>query len=238
MFRKFAVIVLLFSVLSCAKSRASNEPAQETIIEPFYADLYYILNNADPFLYILVDKERALSSDYEPEDLVVLRNASYRVNRNDLSLREIAANSLEEMAAAALADGITLVVSSTYRSYSYQAQVYERWVGQLGRAQADRVSARPGHSQHQLGLVVDFGSITNDFAQTPQGRWVEANASRFGWSLSYPQGYEEITGYSWESWHYRYVGRDLAHFIDTYFNGIQQHALLFLHTHLNEQILP
>ncbi|MCL2044365.1 MAG: M15 family metallopeptidase [Treponema sp.] len=191
------------------------------------------LNNSlqgDHFLRILVDKQNALPHGYAPTDIVPLRNGgSYQVSRNDLSLRRVAAAALEEMAAAARADGITLVVASSYRSFDYQTQVYNRYVNQMGQAAADRISARPGHSQHQLGMVVDFGPIDNSFAQSPAGRWVAANASRFGWSLSYPQNFETITGYSWESWHYRYVGRNLAAFIDRYFEGIQQHALRFIH---------
>jgi D-alanyl-D-alanine carboxypeptidase len=99
----------------------------------------------------------------------------------------------------------------------------------MGQEAADRESARPGHSQHQTGLVVDFGSIDDSFAATAAGRWITANASRFGWSLSYPNGYEDVTGYRWESWHYRYVGREIAAFINNYFDGIQQYALRFMY---------
>jgi D-alanyl-D-alanine carboxypeptidase len=198
----------------------------------FILDLFTILQN-DPYLWILVDKEHSLAADYEPEDLVELTNSSYRVNRAGLMLRRAAAVSLEAMGAAARNEGLTLLASSAYRSYDHQAQVYERNVRQMGQEAADRVSARPGHSQHQLGLALDFGSITDEFAQTPEGIWLAANASRFGWSLSYPEGYEEITGYRWESWHYRYVGIELAEFINNYFGGIQQYALRFLHEWVN-----
>jgi D-alanyl-D-alanine carboxypeptidase len=194
----------------------------------FILDLFGIMQD-DPYLWILVDKEHSLPENYEPDDLVELTNGSYRVNRDGLLLRSAAAASLEEMAAAAGSEGLTLTASSTYRTYSYQVQVYERNVREMGREAADRESARPGHSQHQLGLVVDFGSITDAFAKTAEGRWLAANASRFGWSLSYPEDCEEITGYRWESWHYRYTGRELAEFIDSYFDGIQQYALRFLH---------
>jgi len=188
-----------------------------------------IILQEDPFLWMLIDKKHALPENYEPGDLVKLAKGSYRVGRDGLFLRSAAAASLEEMAAAAKSEKLTLTVSSTYRTYVYQVNVYNRKVKAAGQQAADRVSARPGHSQHQLGLTIDFGSITNAFAQTTEGRWLAANASRFGWSLSYPQGYEEITGYSWESWHYRYTGKELAKFIDTYFEGIQQYALRFLH---------
>jgi LAS superfamily LD-carboxypeptidase LdcB len=136
---------------------------------------------------------------------------------------------LEKMAAAAKTSGLTLVVSSAYRSYQYQIGSFERWTGRLGLKEAERVSARAGHSQHQLGLVVDFGSLNNNFADSAMGKWVAANAARYGFSLSYPRGYEHISGYAWESWHYRYVGADLVGFINSWFDGIQQYALRFIH---------
>jgi D-alanyl-D-alanine carboxypeptidase len=194
----------------------------------FILELFTILQT-DPYLWILLDKEHPLSEDYEPDDLVELRGGSYRANRADLLLRREAAESLEAMAAAARGEGVTLLASSAYRSHGYQVQLYQRYVREIGQEEADRISARPGHSQHQLGLVIDFGSIDDSFAQTAESRWLTANASRFGWSLSYPRGYEDVTGYSWESWHYRYVGIELAEFIDSYFDGIQQYALRFIH---------
>jgi len=181
------------------------------------------------YLWILLDKQHPIDESYVPSDLVKLENSSFLVNRNDLFLRKEAFDSLSQMASLVKAQGFTLVVSSAYRSYKYQEDLYNRYVSQMGRSEADRVSARAGHSQHQLGFVVDFGSITNSFASTNESRWLSVNASRFGWSLSYPNGYEHITGYRWESWHYRYVGKEVAAFIDTYFNGIQQYALQFIH---------
>jgi D-alanyl-D-alanine carboxypeptidase len=194
----------------------------------FILDLLTCLKG-DPFLRRLVDKSHALPEAYEPDDLVELVPGSYELGRRGLLLRRPAAEALERMAAAARADGVVLVASSTYRSYAYQVEVYNRNVRELGQAGADRESARPGYSQHQTGLAVDFGSIDDSFAQTRAGRWILEHGSRFGWSLSFPDGYEDITGYRWESWHYRYVGEDLAAFIDTWFGGIQQYALQFIH---------
>jgi D-alanyl-D-alanine carboxypeptidase len=196
----------------------------------FLSSLEGILQNGDPYLRMLVDKQHALPEGYEADDLIELRYQSYRAGITDvMMLRAKAETALEEMAAAAKAEGISLTVSSAYRSYQYQIGSFDRWTARLGLTEAERVSARPGKSQHQLGLVVDFGSITNEFADTAAGKWVKANASRFGWSISFPRGYEALTGYAWESWHYRYVGRDLASFIDTWFDGIQQYALYFIH---------
>jgi len=212
-----------------------NAELPETLVERILAETPHFLAElrvcleGDRHLWELVDKQHSLAHDYIPPDLVPLADGSYRVNRAGLMLRNAAVVSLEEMAAAARADGVTLLASSAYRSYDYQEQVYNRLVRQMGQAAADRESARPGHSQHQTGLALDFGSIDDSFAQTPAGRWMAANASRFGWSLSYPDGYEAVTGYRWESWHYRYVGRNLAAFIDRYFGGIQQYALRFMY---------
>jgi D-alanyl-D-alanine carboxypeptidase len=203
------------------KSAAAASPV-------FMADLSACLEG-DRHLRALVDKQHSLPPGYAPSDLVTLTEGSYRVSRGGLTLRRVAATALDEMAKASRADGVILVASSTYRSYDYQVQVYDRNVREMGQEAADRESARPGHSQHQTGLVVDFGSIDDSFAATAAGRWMTANASRFGWSLSYPNGYEEVTGYRWESWHYRYVGKGLAAFIDNYFDGIQQYALRFIH---------
>jgi len=182
----------------------------------------------DPRLLARVDKERALPADYEPTDLVFLTEYPFALSRKDLRLRKPAAEAAREMDAAAKADGVILVFSSAYRSYAYQSEVYERNVRQDGQAAADRVSARPGQSQHQLGTVVDFGAIENTFAETKAGRWMTANAARFGFSLSYPKGAEELTGYSWESWHFRYIGKDAAALQDEFFGGMQQYLMLFL----------
>ena len=201
----------------------------------FLGMLGRIVNDNDKYLRILVDKQHALGADYEPADLIPLQYKSYRAGITDpMMLRQKAEAALEEMAAAARASGFNLVVSSAYRSWEYQVGSFDRWTARLGLEQAERVSARAGHSQHQLGLVADFGAINNNFADSAVGKWIAANAGRFGFSLSYPQGYEEITGYAWESWHYRYVGTELVNFIDSWFDGIQQYALRFIHEWEND----
>ena len=201
----------------------------------FLFQLDRIIKDDDRYLRILVDKQHALPADYEPGDLIDLQYKSYRAGITDpMMLRRKAEAALEEMSAAAKAAGHTPVVSSAYRSYEYQIGSFDRWTARLGLKEAERVSARAGHSQHQLGLVADFGSINNNFAESAMGKWLAANAGRFGFSLSYPQGYEAITGYAWESWHFRYVGAELVNFIDSWFNGIQQYALRFIHEWENE----
>jgi D-alanyl-D-alanine carboxypeptidase len=199
--------------------------------DAFLPELLAILAERDGYQRLLVDKQHPLEpQQYVPPDLVELTNeGAFRIGRQGLLLRLPAAEALQEMAEEALKDGIVLVASSTYRSYEYQLEVYARNVRENGRDQADRESSRAGYSQHQTGLAVDFGSITDAYAGTPAGRWLSANAGRFGWSLSFPDGYEELTGYRWECWHYRYVGKPLARFIDAWFAGVQQYGLRFVY---------
>ena len=200
------------------EGRASFVPALERVI-----------SNDSSGLLVLVDKKRLLDPGYEPGDLVPVGGGrSYVPSRDGLSLRREAESALESMAKAARADGVTLVVSSTYRSWSYQKRVYERNVRELGQAAADRESAMPGASQHQLGTAVDFGSITDEYAETKAGKWLQANASRFGWSLSFPDGYEGVTGFRWECGHYRYVGVDACRLQDEWFDGVQQYMVEFI----------
>ena len=208
--------------------RMARKVAASALESPaFVMELLTVLQ-LDPYTWYLVDKQNPLPEAYAPDDLVSLKAGTYHLSQDGLQLRRIAEEALQEMSLAAAKDGVTLTIGSAYRSAVYQAEVYEREVKTYGREIADRESAQPGKSQHQLGLVVDFAPIDDAFAKTPASGWLLKNAGRFGWSLSYPDGYEEITGYRWESWHYRYVGRDLAVFIDTYFEGIQQYALSFI----------
>ena len=175
-----------------------------------------------------VDKARSLLKAYAPTDLTSLEGTDLSMTRGGLRLRKAAILALEDMNAAAKAKGIILLVSSSYRSYAYQVDVWNRGIAAEGETETAASIARPGHSQHQLGTAIDFGSITDSFAETPASRWLSANAYRFGFSCSYPRGMTAITGYKWESWHYRYIGKAAAEMEREYFLGIQQYLLLFL----------
>ena len=141
--------------------------------EEFLADLHKVLEaqknyrSDDLSLLYLIDKKHSVGSDYVPKDLMPVKgNDLWNVSRNDLSLRPEAYQALEELSRAALNDGIKLLVSSTYRSYQYQEGLFNRYVKQDGLELAERYSARPGTSQHQLGVAIDFGSITDDWGDT------------------------------------------------------------------------
>ncbi|MER1986316.1 MAG: M15 family metallopeptidase [Solibacillus sp.] len=123
----------------------------------------------------------------------------------------------EKMAAAAKLENIELVAFSGFRSYEYQTTLYNNYVARDGQEKADRYSARPGHSEHQTGLAFDIGEkgredlwLTSAFGETEAGQWLVKNAHKHGFILRYPKGQEQITGFMYESWHFRYLGIDIA----------------------------
>lgn len=207
-----------------------REEIQAAILpqKSLFLDLVAQMLTEDPNLFLLVDKQNSLPSSYVPEDLVDLDDIGVlNKNRAGHKIRRIAFPSLLEMNQAANEAGLSLLCSSTYRSYVYQVRTYNYWVDTLGQVEADRVSAKPGKSQHQLGLVIDFGNIDNSYAETAAGQWQLENAWKYGWSLSYPEGKESLTGYSYESWHFRYIGKAASEMEQIFFFGEQQSLLLF-----------
>lgn len=174
-----------------------------------------VTNPAD--LLVLVNKERSLPADYVPEGLTPPDIPFYfSENIEKRWLRPVAAKAIEEMFAAAKQDGIKLIGASAYRSYTTQKTLFSKNVTRMGEDEAARLSARPGRSEHQTGLCIDVyhSQITNgleeSFADTPEGQWVADHAYEFGFIVRYPKGKEEITGYSYEPWHLRYVGTSVA----------------------------
>ena len=167
-------------------------------------------------LLTIVDKEHELPQTYVPPNLVEISPDWLAPGFANQLLRSEAADALVALLQAAGAEGHELRVRSAYRSYEEQASTFQFWVNQLGEEEARRVSAPPGHSEHQLGATVDLTSaavgwqLVQTFGQTPEGQWLAAHAHEYGFALSYPQGAEEITGYAYEPWHFRYVGRGQA----------------------------
>ena len=203
--------------------------------EAFLQDLQYVLkiektySSEEEDLYTLVDKKNTIPPTFAPHNIVKIKtNDAYVCNKDNLSLRKEAEEALREMGIAAKQDGIRLSVSSSYRSYDYQDKTFKYWCSIDGEDEAERYSARPGTSQHQLGTAVDFGIIDDSFAETNQSKWLLNNAYKYGWSLSFPKGYEEVTGYKWESWHYRFIGKEACLFQKKWFNDIQQFMLEFI----------
>ena len=119
----------------------------------------------------------------------------------------------EQMAKAARKEGLSMLAVSTYRTESYQRGLYNNKVATAGKVYADNYSARPGHSEHQTGMAIDIGSTEGVFEYTPEFKWLQKHAHEYGFILRYMKGKEWITGYSYEPWHYRYVGVDVAKII-------------------------
>lgn len=122
-----------------------------------------------------------------------------------------------QMAAAALLEDYAITAFSTYRAFDYQTGLYERYVARDGVEEADRYSARPGYSEHQTGLAFDIGEVNQEqhfasasFGDTAAGIWLADNAHLYGFIMRYPEGKEQITGYMYEAWHFRYVGKEIA----------------------------
>ena len=157
-------------------------------------------------LTVCVNKNRKISSDYEPEDLI-LPNVRAMNSKSSLYMRKEAALALENLFNAAEEQGLYLYATSGYRSYSTQKSIYNPYSG---------YSAPPGASEHQLGLAMDvtlseYGSkLYVKFGQSEEGIWLRENAHKYGFVIRYLEGKEDITGYNYEPWHIRYLGEDLA----------------------------
>lgn len=169
-------------------------------------------------IWVVVNKQRPLNpKDYAPADLVT-PNATAKGTQQ---LRAEVATAVTEMFAAAKAEGVNLRIDSAYRSYSRQVSVYNSEVNAYGQATADTQSARPGHSEHQTGLVADFGaasgkcSIADCFGDMTEGKWMAANAYEYGFIMRYTTTKQSVTGYRYEPWHFRYVGKELANEMHT-----------------------
>lgn len=175
-----------------------------------------VVTNAEA-MTVIVNKQRSLPDGYEPKDLVEPNVPfSFDEPHEKRHLRKEAADALEELFDAAKAEGIELRAVSGYRSYARQKSIYENNVRTKGEAEANRVSAVPGTSEHQTGLTIDVSSpsagnaLEQTFGQTEEGQWLARRAPDFGFVIRYPEGAENITGYIYEPWHIRYVGKDLA----------------------------
>lgn len=143
--------------------------------------------------YLIANKTYALPSSYNPGGL---NGEMY--------------NALQTMINDAAGQGINLWIKSGYRSYNTQQGTYAHWVNMYGQATADTISARPGHSEHQTGLAADLNSLDQEFEYTPEGKWLNNNCYKYGFIIRFVKGKESETGYAFEPWHVRYVGKDLA----------------------------
>jgi D-alanyl-D-alanine carboxypeptidase len=209
-----------------SSTQTTTRQTNETASGPagFNKNLYGLDEPGSPWW--IVNKTRPLPAGYVPPDLIV-PNVKLRLapNAEQMQFSKSALSSLEEMFEAARQNGVGLVFGSGYRSEAYQRTLYNGYVANDGQAAADKYSARPGYSEHQTGLSFDATAsngachLEKCFSGTQEGKWLAANAYKYGFIIRYPVDKEFITGYDYEPWHMRYIGRELA--IEMQNTGIQ-----------------
>lgn len=156
--------------------------------------------------FLIVNKTYALPSDYIPQDTEVPVTSEWSTK----SLNSELMQAYRQFSQAAADRGLNIYISSGYRSYNTQKNLYNNYVAKDGKALADTYSARAGHSEHQTGICFDLNTIDDSFQYTDEGIWVNDNAYKYGFIIRYPKGKEHLTGYQYESWHLRYVGKEMA----------------------------
>ena len=234
----FGAIVLLillgiiFSIRGCAKhhqakvkakqeaqEKKSKDPAEEARKKAIKAakKRENPLTEDTGDILMIVNKEYGLSEEYKPNDLTKVEHCDFSVGSDEChQLKKEPAEAIEEMFAAAREDGYEIIMRTGYRSYGYQAALYESYKEQDGEEAADKYSARPGSSEHQSGLCCDVGiegKDLNAFEGTDEAKWIADNSWKYGFVVRYPQDKEDITGYMYEAWHIRYVGKEAAKYM-------------------------
>lgn len=195
----------LTHVVAIVNVKADYEYYDEAVVTKTKTDI-------DDEYLILVNKFHYLEQDFAPDDIVTVSNW-YAYGDNEI--RKEVYDKFRSMYNAALEEDLKLIITSSYREYDFQETLWNRYANQKGEEWADSVAARPGYSEHQTGLTLDIvtdgeGSSMSAFDQTDEFKWLSKNAYKYGFILRYPEGKEDITGYSYESWHYRYVGVETA----------------------------
>lgn len=201
-----------FWLLNARGTEPANKTETAEQVPSFNKQRYSLTDPASP--WVVVNKQRQLNpKEYEPSSL---RLPDMKVESEEMKLSDAAATALEKLAADALEAGVDLTVASAYRPYAQQVLIYNSVVRGFGQEQADRESARPGHSEHQTGWAVDLGAANGKcrieacFADTREGKWLAANAYKYGFIIRYTEDKEAMTGFQYEPWHLRYVGSELS----------------------------
>ncbi len=203
-------IFLIFAIMGIYLFNSSLLLAQADVM---------MYSRENPF-YVLINKQNGIGKEYKPDNLVI-PHVKF-IEKGPLEkkhMQNTAAYYLKMMFDDAARQNIHLVALSGYRSYSRQSAIYNQYIKKYGRVYTDTVSAKPGYSEHQTGLAMDISAksaryaLTQSFAKTKEGKWLAQNAHRHGFIIRYPKGKEAITGYTYEPWHVRYVGQELATYL-------------------------
>ena len=205
-------------------SAGGDRPSQPTmaarfavaLVDDHCADRDLAAPQPSDVVLTILDHTYALAPGYAPEDLVPASEAGLTGASGTKLVREVLLDDLRSLREAWEAAGLEVLVDSAYRSYASQAATFDAWAAQLGPAAALLRSARPGHSEHQLGTALDVSSPGwsgrfGDWAvESREGAWMAENAWRHGFVMSYPAGGEDETCFGYEPWHYRWIGREAA----------------------------
>jgi len=221
----FLLILLIFLVMGMfalmmrmSEAPVSTPTQSEPVTEATEPEPYFDKN--DPNL-VLVNKEEVVDEDYVPDELVYIDESMRASDRAPQyqRMQPEAAEAFEELVSAAAEDGMTIKVTTAYRPYSYQADLYYYYLAVKGEEWTQQYSAPPGTSEHQTGLAADVScesinyELDVSFGETAEGEWLNQHAHEYGYILRYQEGQEDITGYSYEPWHIRYVGKEAAEVI-------------------------
>lgn len=195
----------------CLSHRETNSPTHFELSGSYYTPYDQAKPADSTNMNMLVNKTYYLEPDYTPNDIAELAQIYAAPDRY---LQREAADALNQWGEAGRSVGVTFYATSAYRDYESQEKLYASYQVSYGQEETDRVSARAGFSEHQTGLTVDIAATNEDnveeFKDTMAYTWTSTNSHDYGWILRYPEGKEQITGYEFESWHYRYLGSELA----------------------------
>ena len=224
----------------CQRNEATNSIDYFVLDGDYYTYYENTLPTDNPGdLSMLVNKTYYLPETYTPPGLAEMSIQYAAANR---SLASVAETAFEEWSDAGMAVGVRFYAASAYRSYDDQTEIYNSYVANMGQEATDAVSARPGFSEHQTGYVTDIAAVgeddTPEYKDTNAYIWTSTNSQDYGWILRYPEGKTEITGYDFESWHYRYLGVELAQAV--YNSGLtyDEFYCLYLKPWENEENKP
>lgn len=167
---------------------------------------------SDDQYLILVNKNHGLNQSYEPDNLVDAKPAVKGATAYQ-QVQKPVAEAFRKLSSDAKKQGYIIKVTSGYRPYAYQKKIFTKYVDKDGRYGAEQYSAEPGHSEHQTGLCADVSSpsvnyhLAQAYGTTDEGKWLAKNTHKYGFIIRFPKGKEKITGYEYEPWHIRYVGK-------------------------------
>lgn len=212
-----SLLVAVVAVLVVGGKALSPSGSKDSQALPVEFDRHRFSLDDPTSPWAIVNKQRPLQPiTFAPSDLVTPDVPLRQPDSKTMLMRQQVTSPLQAMFAAAQTAGLSLMLNSGYRSHAMQVEVYNSEVYGFGQELADQQSARPGYSEHQTGLAVDIEpanhacELKQCFADTPEGKWLAANAHRYGFIIRYPADKQAVTGYAFEPWHLRYVGPELA----------------------------